>query len=82
MPRKRLLITIGSIVATLCAAAAAFSLTTGLVRDRANDGAGNLATVITVPARADTPSTPPPPVTVPLGRDADDRERPGRDADD
>ena len=48
MKRREALVTAGAITGTLCAAVAAFSLTTGLVHDRANDGAGELDPVITV----------------------------------
>jgi hypothetical protein len=52
MKPKPALVTAGAITGTLCAALAAFSLTTGLVHDRANDGAGELDPVITVTSEA------------------------------
>jgi len=59
--RREALIAAGAITGTLCAAIAAFSLTTGLINDRANDGAGELDPVITVtsevPAVAVVPDT-------------------------
>jgi hypothetical protein len=61
MKAKPAFVTAGAITGTLCAAIAAFSLTTGLVHDRANDGAGELNPVITVtseaPAVAAAPAT-------------------------
>ena len=47
MKPKPALVTAGAITGTLCAAVAAFSLTTGLVHDRANDGAGELDPTVT-----------------------------------
>jgi hypothetical protein len=52
MKPKPAIVTAGAITGTLCAAVAAFSLTTGLVHDRANDGAGELDPVITVTSEA------------------------------
>ena len=86
MKPKPAIVTAGAITGTLCAAVAAFSLTTGLVHDRANDGAGELDPVITVtseaPVVAVAPAARDAPNPTATTRPVDDHHDADRDADD